>query len=81
MKSSQRRRAIAANAHDPDTLTHAMETLLGNGVNKAIIDYGRLAGGLVLDGLVEMHGQPLMELKRVLTHQVDRNKRETIWVR
>ena len=64
MKSSQRRRAIAANAHDPDTLTHAMETLLGNGVNKAIIDYGRLAGGLVLDGLVEMH-----ELKRVLTHR------------
>lgn len=41
-----------------------METLLGNGVNKAIIDYGRLAGGLVLDGLVEMH-----ELKRVLTHR------------
>ena len=76
MKSSQRRRAIAANAHDPDTLTHAMETLLGNGVNKAIIDYGRLAGGLVLDGLVEMHGQPL-----VLTHQVGRNKSETIWMR
>ena len=53
-----------------------METLLGNGVNKAIIDYGRLAGGLVLDGLVEMHGQPL-----VLTHQVGRNKSETIWMR
>jgi hypothetical protein len=44
-----------------------METLLGNGVNKAIIDYGRLAGGLVMNGSVEIRGQPLSE--QVLTHQ------------